>query len=70
MWARHHAGYEHHSRTRVWFDGIRSTLVDSAFMVEPFELAKLVLNSSPNHTFLQIVEVEVASRVDMIPQWI
>ena len=64
----HHAGYEHRSRACVWFDSIWSTLVHSAFMVDPSVLAKLVLDGSPRRTLLQLTQD--ASRVDMISQWI
>ena len=63
-----HTGNEYCLRGSVWFGSIWSALICSAFMINPFVLAKLILKGSPRHTFVQLTQV--ASRVDMVSQWI
>ena len=48
----HHAGNEYMLGRDVRFHREGRSLVDAARMVDPLELPKLILNTSPWHTFL------------------
>ena len=62
----HHASYKHNLCEGVWFDSKWSTLVYSTFVIDPFELVKLILDGSRKHPLFQLAQV--GSRVDVIPQ--